>query len=319
MPLPSFLQRFRRDRQPAAPADLNAPAPMDVEVARTRARRRLIGMLVLVVSGVLGFPWLFETQPRPMSQDVQIVQAPSAGGSVAADAGQPSGRALSGRVGVASITPPVAQASAPAPDPEIVETEAAPSVPVAPVKPVVKAPVSAKAVADKPAQDKPAPKVADKASAKPQDKPAEKPAEKSAARQAEAKPAASKPDARHDTKVAAADKKPADKKADDKKPEEKKPADKPKEPAKDSAKDVSKDKDAVRYVVQFGAFADPVSAQAARAKVEKLGIKTYAQTVDTPAGKRTRVRIGPYADKAEAEKANATLRKAGLAGSVLTL
>ncbi len=41
--------------------------------------------------------------------------------------------------------------------------------------------------------------------------------------------------------------------------------------------------------------------------------------MDTPAGKRTRVRVGPYADKAEAEKAQATLRKAGLAGAILTL
>jgi DedD protein len=71
--------------------------------------------------------------------------------------------------------------------------------------------------------------------------------------------------------------------------------------------------------VQFGAFADATSAQAARTKVEKLGIKTYAQQVDTPAGKRTRVRVGPFADKAEADKANAALRKAGMAGSVLTL
>ena len=54
-------------------------------------------------------------------------------------------------------------------------------------------------------------------------------------------------------------------------------------------------------------------------KVERLGIKTYAQQVDTPAGKRIRVRMGPYADKAEAEKTLATLRKSGLSGAVLTL
>lgn len=41
--------------------------------------------------------------------------------------------------------------------------------------------------------------------------------------------------------------------------------------------------------------------------------------VETPGGKRIRVRIGPYADKAEAEKAMASLRKAGLGGNILTL
>jgi DedD protein len=33
----------------------------------------------------------------------------------------------------------------------------------------------------------------------------------------------------------------------------------------------------------------------ARQKVEKLGLKTYTQVVETPTGKRTRVRVGPYA------------------------
>jgi DedD protein len=75
----------------------------------------------------------------------------------------------------------------------------------------------------------------------------------------------------------------------------------------------------VRYVVQFGAFADAAAAHAARMKVERLGIKTYTQQIDTPAGKRIRVRMGPYADRAEAEKVLASMRKAGLDGAVLTL
>ena len=69
----------------------------------------------------------------------------------------------------------------------------------------------------------------------------------------------------------------------------------------------------------MGAFSDANTAQAARAKVEKLGIKTYTQEVSTPAGKKIRVRVGPYANKAEADKAMATLKKAGLVAAVLTL
>ena len=85
------------------------------------------------------------------------------------------------------------------------------------------------------------------------------------------------------------------------------------------AKPAEKDKPLVRYVVQFGAFADAASAQEARLKAERQGLKTYAQQVDTPQGKRIRVRLGPFTDKAEADKAAAALRKAGLPGAVLTL
>jgi DedD protein len=40
--------------------------------ARVRARRRLIGATVLLGIGVIGFPLLFETQPRPIPVDIPI-------------------------------------------------------------------------------------------------------------------------------------------------------------------------------------------------------------------------------------------------------
>ncbi|HNE61312.1 MAG TPA: SPOR domain-containing protein, partial [Ottowia sp.] len=49
------------------------------------------------------------------------------------------------------------------------------------------------------------------------------------------------------------------------------------------------------------------------------GVRTYTQVVNTAAGPRTRVRVGPFASREEAERAAATLKKAGLAGSVLAL
>ena len=39
---------------------------------RRRARHRLIGATVLVLAGVIGFPWLFDTQPRPVAVDIPI-------------------------------------------------------------------------------------------------------------------------------------------------------------------------------------------------------------------------------------------------------
>lgn len=48
------------------------PAPQSIEAIRRRARHRLIGAAVLVMIGVLGFPMLFDTQPRPVAVDIPI-------------------------------------------------------------------------------------------------------------------------------------------------------------------------------------------------------------------------------------------------------
>lgn len=49
----------------------NSPAE-SVDAMRRRARHRLIGASVLVVAGVVGFPLLFDTQPRPVSVDIAV-------------------------------------------------------------------------------------------------------------------------------------------------------------------------------------------------------------------------------------------------------
>jgi DedD protein len=78
-------------------------------------------------------------------------------------------------------------------------------------------------------------------------------------------------------------------------------------------------KDGARYVVQVGAFADSAAARETRAKVEKLGLKTYTQVADTASGSRIRVRIGPFASRDEADRAMAKAKAAGVAAVVLTL
>ena len=55
-------------------------------------------------------------------------------------------------------------------------------------------------------------------------------------------------------------------------------------------------------------------------KVEKLGLKTYTQVAQTPAGSRIRVRVGPFASRDEAEAALAKAQGRGAARPcVLTL
>ena len=77
--------------------------------------------------------------------------------------------------------------------------------------------------------------------------------------------------------------------------------------------------DAVRSVVQVGAYADLAKAKEARAKLESAGFKTYTQEIDTKDGKRIRVRVGPFATKEEADKTAEKIRKLNLQTSVLKL
>ena len=74
-----------------------------------------------------------------------------------------------------------------------------------------------------------------------------------------------------------------------------------------------------RYVVQVGAFSDADKARETRLKVERAGLKTYTQVVDTKDGKRTRVRVGPFANKAEADRAADKIKSLDLPAAILTL
>jgi DedD protein len=56
----------------SAPGKAPPPPPQSIEAVRRRARHRLMGAAVLVLLGVIGFPLLFDTEPRPMSIDIPI-------------------------------------------------------------------------------------------------------------------------------------------------------------------------------------------------------------------------------------------------------
>lgn len=304
MSLSSFFQRLLR-RGPAvqAPAaESLPPSQADIEATRTRARRRLIGMAVLVGAGVIGFPWLFETQPRPMSSEVEVVQAgtPRAQG----DPAPVSGRAVAGKVGVAGIvTPPPAEVVEPAQtarEQDMTEREVVESTADAPRDPAGAREAERKQAEPNAAEQKAAEKAADQAAARRLAAEKEKAAEAARVRRV-------------------AEQKAADQKAAELKAAEQKAAERRQAEARAAASKPTEKADGGRYIVQVGAFGEAAKAQEVRQKVERLGIKTYTQVVETPGGKRIRVRIGPYADKAEAEKAMASLRKAGLGGNILTL
>lgn len=137
-----------------------APPPLQsIEAVRRRARHRLIGAAVLVLVGVLGFPLLFDTQPRPIAVDVPI-EIPSRN--------TPATPAPKTEAPVAARSAPVATADSLAAREEVVEPKA---VAKPADKPVEKP-------AEKPSLEKP---VADKAAAgKATEKPPEKPSDKAA-------------------------------------------------------------------------------------------------------------------------------------------
>lgn len=221
----------------AATAGSRTQQPETIEAMRRRAKHRLIGASVLVLVGVVGFPLLFDTQPRPISVDIPIeipdrnkvkpLPAPAPKASPAITQAPPAAP-----VAAASSLASAAPAPAPAAEKPKVVAKAEPEAPPPPPKPAPRAEEGAKALAI-----------------------------------LEAKPAAAEG----------------------------------------------------RFVVQVGAFADVAKAREARLKVERAGLKTYTQVVQTKDGKRIRVRLGPFASRADADKAAEKVKGLDLPASVLTL
>ena len=79
-----LLSIFKRQAGPArsAPASSTTDASDAVQRARTRARQRLVGAAVLLGIGIVGFPLVFETQPRPIPVNIPI-EAPAKEGAPA--------------------------------------------------------------------------------------------------------------------------------------------------------------------------------------------------------------------------------------------
>ena len=254
---------FKR-KDPPAPAGATDEAA-SVQAARTRARRRLIGAAVLVGVGIIGFPLLFETQPRPIAVDIPI-EIPSR--DQAAPLKLPSAKA-SGAVAAkpvestpATVATASAPAIAPAPAPTPAPAQAAVAEPV-PASPAASAPVEREIIETPPPPARAAASAAQREAQRAQSI-------------LEGKPVAAA------TSTASAPK-------------------------------------SARYVVQAGAYTDSAALREARQKVEKLGLKTYTQVIESDAGSRTRVRVGPFDSREEADKAAARIKSAGLAANVLTL
>lgn len=250
-----LLDLFRR--QGAADAATAAASGQPVEAARAQARRRLVGAVVLLGAGVIAFPLLFETQPRPIPVDIPI-QIPSRDGAapLAMPASRPAALVAAASAAApapaAKVAPPAASLPAASAEPRVEPTRT-----TAPAKP---APAPTPAPVPVPIETAPTPK-----------------APASAPKAAASAPKAAEPAVRPGTEAPG------------------------------------------RFVVQVGAFAEAAAVREARGKLEKLGLPSYTQAVQTASGTRTRVRLGPFGTREEADKAAAKAKTAGLAGTVLAL
>lgn len=235
--------KFRLPGQPTSEPQgntSNSPAE-SVDAMRRRARHRLIGASVLVVLGVVGFPVLFDTQPRPVSVDIAVDIPDRATAKPLVDTSTPkplsASAGLDAKEEVVPDTKPESKAE--------VKPEAA-----------VAAAAAVAAVVPKATETKPEPaKVEAKAEAKPEVKPA-------------------------------------------------KPAD---------------GKDTGRFVVQAGTFSDDGKLRETRSKLEKAGITTYTQVIESKEGRRVRVRVGPFTSRDEADKVARKIKQLSLQPQVLTL
>ena len=70
------------------------------------------------------------------------------------------------------------------------------------------------------------------------------------------------------------------------------------------------------FVVQLGAFSDPVKARQQQQNLTSNGISTYTENLNTDKGEVIRVRIGPFPARGEAEEMRERLKKLGLDGVV---
>jgi DedD protein len=266
-----LLSIFKRSNPAEAPT---AAAPDAVAAARSRARQRLIGAAVLLGIGVIGFPLLFETQPRPIAVDIAIEIPRKEGAALlvlppAAPTLPPATAAV---LAAAAVAPETERSAARSPAPAEIVEQADDGGRDTGLKPPTAATARAGAASAAGATGVTGATAATAATA--------------ANTAVALKPAASKPTAAR----------PADDGAR----------------AQLLLNGQAASTPAARVAVQVGAFSDADKLREIRQKLEKLGLKTYIQVVEVDGVKRTRVRVGPFESRADADKAAARIKAAGL-------
>ena len=256
---------------------------------KKRARRRLVGAVAFASVVAIVLPVIMDNEPRQPVQDVEISipgqdEKPFAP-RFAAPAERPVEKPVTRtETPPASATTPVPTPEAPlAPRPEVppaTVTEARPEArPLgAPTARVVEV---VRDKGDKTEKNDKAGKSADKTPEKPAAKPekqADKEKDKEKAKNEEARRAAALLGGQ------AAESKPAAKGGE--------------------------------FVILIGAFANEDNVRNLRSKLGEQGVKSYTEPLDSPQGRKTRLRAGPFPNREAADKALDKMRRIGVSGVV---
>jgi len=292
-------------------------ADLAVEELKRKARRRLVGAIVLALAAAIILPLLLEREPKPLGDDVSVKIPPVDEGKFvnrltgrasetksAAKAApknetraEPAAESKSDSAAPgpsAAVAPAPDVASTPAPPATTIDATAAAPGPVAPPKKSVsQAEQRVLSPADKPTNKPDAPPVApaktDSTSATPAPSPAPASATAPSPTPASAATAPS-------PVLATAP---------------------PPTPAK-TEPDTATATKVEGFAVQIAAFTDDKGANALAGKLKKAGFaSTYIEPVQTSRGTLWRVRVGGYSARAEADAARAKLKADGWNGIVV--
>jgi DedD protein len=262
-----------------------------VDEMRRKARRRLVGAIVLALAAAIILPMLLEKEPRPLGDDVTVKIPP-------VDEGKFINK-LTGKSSESTRLPkaddkPDAKATPARSEPR--SETGAPSSAAAPV-----ASAAPESGAKKSSTETP-----DRAIAPPAKSTAKNDADSAPAAPAEPKPEAKS--AAADASAASADDTAA---AANGAATQAAPASAT-QPASPSAPSARAD----GFVVQLAAFADDKGANSLANKLKRAGYAAFVEPVNTSRGTLWRVRVGGYGSKPEADAARAKLKGEGYSGIV---
>ncbi len=256
------------------------PADINVDELRRRARRRLVGAVVLALAVAVIVPMLLESQPKPLGDDVSVKIPPVDDGKFV--------NQLSGSAGDAATASGAARSPAAAGEPAAAATDAAAT------------PVTAAAATPAPAGDAKPPKYDTHVPDAPTDgvragNPAPAPSAMPASTPAPASPTQAPAHPKEAPKPAAAV---------------------PAAPPARVAAAHSAGNAHEGFAVQLAAFSDDKGANALAHRLKNAGYSAYTEPLKTSKGTLWRVRVGPYASRQDALAARDKLKREGHSGIV---
>ena len=264
-----------------------------VDELKRKARRRLVGAIVLALGAAVLVPMLLEDEPRPLGDDVSV-QIPS----------REDGKFVSRLTGAA---PDAKSRTKSAP---VSEQKAVPAETKAP---------SAEQLSSSPERDAKAPQSGSETAKAPRGQPDAAPAGAAVPpAQASAATAVTQPAAPAGQAAPAqmASPQPSSSPAASSQSPSPQPSSSPAAASQLASTQAAPTQAPSGFSVQLAAFSDDKGAKALANKLKRAGYAAYVEPVTTSRGTLWRVRVGGYATRSEADAARVTLKDEGYSGIV---